>query len=70
MTKSAIEISGLSQAEVDRFQADGFLLVEDFFDISELDRFAAAVDAAVLRGSHDCRFSRPGQDRYWLQNLQ
>lgn len=37
----------LNQTEVDRFQADGFLLVDDFFSDEELDHFGAAVDAAV-----------------------
>ena len=48
--------SGLSQAEVDRFQTDGFLLVEDFFADEELDRFGTAVDSAVeLRTRDDGR---------------
>jgi len=51
--ESAIEASGLSQEDVDRFQADGYLLVEDFFDYSELDGFAAAVDDAVAYRTSD-----------------
>ena len=38
---------GLSQNDIDRFEADGFLLVEDFFTHEELDRFGEYVDAAV-----------------------
>jgi len=39
--------TGLSQTEIDRFDADGFLLLENFFPHEELDRFAKFVDAAV-----------------------
>ena len=39
----------LSQAEIDRFHVDGFLLVEDFFSHEELHRFGESVDAAVKR---------------------
>ena len=45
--------SGLSAAEIDRFQTDGFLLVEDFFSGEELDRFGASVDAAVHYRTRD-----------------
>ena len=41
--------SVLSQAEIDRFHVDGFLLVEDFFSHEELRRFGESVDAAVKR---------------------
>jgi len=41
--------SGLSQDEIDRFQADGFLLINDFFSHEELDRFGESMDAAVQR---------------------
>lgn len=44
---ATISRSGLNQAQIDRFQLDGFLLVDDFFADQELDGFAAAVDAAV-----------------------
>ena len=37
----------LTQAMVDRFKIDGFLLVEDFFSHEELDRFGSEVDKAV-----------------------
>ncbi len=43
----AAEIPGIDPSAVDRFNADGFLLVEDFFTHAELDHFGAAVDAAV-----------------------
>jgi ectoine hydroxylase-related dioxygenase (phytanoyl-CoA dioxygenase family) len=53
---TAISHSGLSQEQIDRFQADGFLLVEDFFTDEELDGFGKAVDAAVeYRTSDDHR---------------
>ena len=51
--QQAITASGLSQDEVDRFQLDGFLLVEDFFTAAELDGFGKAVDAAVAYRSSD-----------------
>ncbi|MCH8336583.1 MAG: phytanoyl-CoA dioxygenase family protein [Proteobacteria bacterium] len=50
---TAIEQSGLNQTQVDRFQTDGFLLVEDFFTQDELDGFGAAVDAAVAHRTSD-----------------
>ena len=46
---SAIDHSGLSQDEIDRFQTDGFLLIKDFFSHEELDRFGEWMDAAVQR---------------------
>lgn len=51
--QQAITASGLSQDEIDRFQLDGFLLVEDFFTAAELDGFGKAVDAAVAYRSND-----------------
>lgn len=45
--------SGLTQTEVQRFEADGFLLVEDFFSHEELDRFGGFVDAAVQHRTAD-----------------
>lgn len=39
--------TGINQDAVDRFNADGFLLVEDFFSDEELDQFGTHVDAAV-----------------------
>jgi len=42
-------ISTLDQAEIDRFNVDGFLLVEDFFSHKELDRMGRSVDTAVKR---------------------
>ena len=41
--------SALNQDEIDRFQADGFLLVKDLFSHEELDRFGESMDAAVQR---------------------
>ena len=46
-TITANGVARVSQAEVDRFQADGFLLVENFFSHAALDHFGARVDAAV-----------------------
>jgi ectoine hydroxylase-related dioxygenase (phytanoyl-CoA dioxygenase family) len=48
-----MEQSGLNQTQVDHFQTDGFLMVEDFFTQSELDGFGAAVDAAVAYRTSD-----------------
>lgn len=45
--------SSVSQADVDRFQADGFLLVENFFSDKELDHFGEQVDAAVRYRTED-----------------
>jgi len=50
---SAIEQSGLNETQVERFQTDGFLLVDDFFTEEELDGFGAAVDAAVTYRTRD-----------------
>lgn len=50
---AAAASSGLSHAEIDRFQSDGFLLVEDFFTHEELDRFGESVDAAVQYRTKD-----------------
>ena len=49
----ALQQSGLSQAQVDRFQEDGFLLVDDFFTEDELDTYSKAVDAAVAYRTSD-----------------
>ena len=46
-THTAAEASGLDQAQIDRFETDGFLLVDDCFTHEELDRFGVFVDAAV-----------------------
>ena len=48
-----IERSGLTQDEIERFQEDGFLLVEDFFNDQELAGFGDAVDAAVAYRTSD-----------------
>lgn len=50
---TAKEQSGLSQLQIDAFQRDGFLLVQDFFTDEELDRFGPAVDAAVQHRTAD-----------------
>ena len=50
---TAIEQSGLDQSQIERFQTDGFLLVDDFFTVEELDGFATAVDAAVAYRTQD-----------------
>lgn len=39
--------TGINQEAIDRFNDDGFLLVENFFADEELDQFGASVDAAV-----------------------
>ncbi|MDH3273298.1 MAG: phytanoyl-CoA dioxygenase family protein [Gammaproteobacteria bacterium] len=61
---SAIDRSGLSQDEIDRFQADGFLLVEDFFTHEELDRFGKLVDAAVRYRTADDRRALSDKNLY------
>ncbi len=43
----------LTQAQIEQFQRDGFLLVEDFFAGQQLDQFAAAVDVAVANRTVD-----------------
>lgn len=54
--RAAIEQSGLTEAQIDRFEADGFLLVDDFFTDEELDHYGACVDVAVRhRTSEDSR---------------
>lgn len=56
MMNTASQESGLSAAQIETFQRDGFLLVENFFSDAELEPFAAAVDAAVrYRTSDDHR---------------
>ncbi|MEM7503156.1 MAG: phytanoyl-CoA dioxygenase family protein [Pseudomonadota bacterium] len=49
----ALRESGLSEAQVERFQHDGFLLVEDFFSSEELEAFGRHVDAAVAYRTSD-----------------
>ena len=51
----AIRQSALSQAQIDQFQTDGFLIVEDFFSTDELDSYGASVDAAVEYRTSDDR---------------
>lgn len=50
---TALAQSDLSQSQVDAFQKDGFLLVENFFTTDELDAFAPHVDAAVAYRTAD-----------------
>lgn len=53
---TANAISNIDQSSVQQFKTDGFLLVEKFFSVDELDQFGAAVDAAVaFRTSDDSR---------------
>lgn len=49
----ALRHSGINPGDVEQFKADGFLLVEDFFSDEELDRYGAAVDAAVSHRTSD-----------------
>ncbi len=51
--ESALDQSGLSRDQVERFKTDGFLLVEDFFSHGELDAFSTHVDAAVAHRTSD-----------------
>ncbi len=43
----------LDPTQIRQFQEDGFLLVDEFFSDTELDTFAAAVDAAVANRTAD-----------------
>ena len=43
----AIEHSGLDQEQIDRFEEDGFLLVENFFSHQEIEQYGQHVDKAV-----------------------
>lgn len=54
----------LSQAEIDRFQEDGFLLCKDFFPTEELDQFGVAVDAAVEFRTRDDERKLADKNRY------
>ncbi len=51
--EQALKTSGLTQAQVDQFQNDGFLRVEDFFTAEELADYGKAVDAAVTYRTAD-----------------
>ena len=44
---TAKSTSGLNQKQIDEFESDGFLLINDFFNNEELNKFAKNVDAAV-----------------------
>lgn len=63
-TNAAIEKSGLSLEEIDRFQVDGFLLVEDFFTDEEIDHFSQSVDAAVEYRTRDDHRSLSDKNLY------
>jgi len=45
--------SDLRQSEIDAFQSDGFLIVQNFFTHTEIDLFGEAVDAAVRHRTAD-----------------
>src|SRR5210317_635122 len=60
----ALEQSGLSIDQVERYRRDGFLLVENFFTDEELDRFGECVDAAVRYRSADDRRSLGEKNLY------
>ena len=49
---------------MDRFSADGFLLVENFFSDEELDRFGVHVDAAVKNRTADDHRSHAEKNLY------
>jgi len=54
----------INQDALDRFNADGFLLVENFFSDEELDQFGAHVDAAVKYRTADDRRSHAEKNLY------
>jgi len=46
----------LTPAQIEAFRRDGFVVIPDLLDAGELERFGAAVDAAVaMRTRHDTR---------------
>lgn len=49
----ALRASGLTEEQVNRFQADGFLMVENFFSDEELDHYGKHVDSAVRHRTAD-----------------
>lgn len=50
--------------DVDRFQADGFLLLENFFTQREIDHFGACVDGAVEFRTKDDQRGLAEKNRY------
>lgn len=54
----------INQDALDRFNADGFLLVENFFSDEELDQFGAHVDAAVKYRTADDHRSHAEKNLY------
>jgi len=59
-----ISTGKLTQAMVERFKIDGFLLVEDFFSHEELDRFGSEVDKAVRYRTVDDNRSHGDKNLY------
>jgi hypothetical protein len=59
-----ISTGKLTQAMVERFKIDGFLLVEDFFSHEELDRFGSEVDKAVRYRTVDDNRSHEDKNLY------
>lgn len=51
--EQAMTRAGLSRRQVEQFNTDGFLLVEDFFRSDEIDLYSKAVDAAVAYRTSD-----------------
>lgn len=54
----------VNEDQVERFQADGFLLVENFFTDSEVEHFGACVDAAVKFRTKDDHRGLSEKNRY------
>jgi len=64
MQTAAKSVSAIiNQDAVDRFDEDGFLLVENFFSDEELDRLGAHVDAAVKYRTADDHRSHAEKNR-------
>lgn len=54
----------LDEKLVERFQADGVVVIHDVFDASELERFAVAIDAAVADDRSEDTRSLSERTRY------
>ena len=50
-------------AQIERFQRDGFLVVENVFDTREIAAFGAEVDTAVASRTIDAHLSKEEQLR-------
>jgi len=61
---TALKQSGLTTDQVERYQRDGFLIVENFFTDEELDHFGECVDAAVRFRTADDRRSLREKNLY------